>query len=66
MKPIAETKTEPVLRGGLKLKASAQYIDCSVITLRRLIARGLLKPNRATRHIIIPISELDRFLAEGK
>jgi len=35
-------------------------------TVRRLIKRGLIKPNRALRHILIPIGELDRFLAEGQ
>jgi len=50
--------------GALKLKAACQYLGgISEITLRRLIARGLIKPNRALRHILIPKSELDRFLA---
>jgi hypothetical protein len=31
-----------------------------------LIARGLLTPNRALRHILLPIPELDCFLAGGK
>jgi excisionase family DNA binding protein len=53
------------IRGALKIKGAAQYLDCSVITVRRLIERGLIKPNRATRHLLVPISELDRFLAEG-
>ena len=52
--------------GALKLKESCLYLGgISEITLRRLIARGLIKPNRALRHIIIPIAELDRFLREG-
>ena len=58
-------KISPV-RGALKLKASFDYCGgISEITMRRLIARGLIKPNRALRHIIIPIAELDRFLHEG-
>ena len=49
--------------GALKLKPACEYLGgISEITLRRLIARGLIKPNRALRHIIIPIAELDRFL----
>ncbi len=51
------------LRGGLKLKAAADYISVSAPTMYRLIARGLIKPNRSLRHIIIPIAELDRFLS---
>jgi hypothetical protein len=58
-------KISPV-RGALKLKASCDYCGgISQVTMHRLIARGLIKPNRALRHIIIPIAELDRFLCEG-
>ena len=51
-------------RGALKLKDAAKYLGgVSTITVRRLVERGLLKPNRALRHLLFPISELDRFLA---
>lgn len=54
------------LQGALKLKDAAKYLGgVSIITVRRLIDRGLIKPNRALRHLLIPVSELDRFLAEG-
>ena len=53
-----------VSTGALKLKPACQYLGgISEITLRRLIARGLIKPNRALRHILIPVAELDRFLS---
>jgi hypothetical protein len=49
--------------GALKLKDAASYIGgVSTTTLRRLIKRGLIKPNRALRHILIPVAELDRFV----
>src|SRR5262249_23141291 len=52
--------------GGLKLKPAAQYLGgLSVPTMHRLIQRGLLRPNRALRHLIFPVAELDRFLREG-
>lgn len=52
--------------GALKLKEAAEYLGgLSLISVRRLIQRGLIKPNRALRHILIPVAELDRFLAEG-
>ena len=62
--PIA--KEAPTVRpGALKLSAAAQYLGgVSEITVRRLIDRGLISPSRALRHIVIPIAELDRFLAE--
>jgi hypothetical protein len=33
--------------------------------MHRLIGRGLIRPNRSLRHLLFPISELDRFLREG-
>ena len=49
--------------GALKLKDAATYLGgVSTITVRRLIKRGLIKPNRALRHVIIPVTELDRFI----
>ena len=55
-------KTAPI--GALKLKDAAQYLGgVSTISVRRLIERGLIKPNRALRHLLIPIAELDRFIA---
>jgi hypothetical protein len=49
---------------ALKLRQAANYLDVSPVSIRRLIKRGLIKPNRSLRHVIIPISELDRFLGE--
>jgi hypothetical protein len=52
--------------GALKLKPAAQYLGgLSVPTMHRLIHRGLLRPNRALRHLIFSREELDRFLREG-
>jgi hypothetical protein len=51
---------------ALKIKDAAHYLGgVAPVTVRRLIKRGLLKPNRALRHVLIPISELDRFLGGG-
>jgi len=52
--------------GALKLKPAAQYLGgLSVPTMHRLIHRGLLRPNRALRHLLFSREELDRFLREG-
>jgi excisionase family DNA binding protein len=59
-----QTNTAP--KGAVKIKDAAEYLGVSPISVRRLIERGLIKPNRALRHIIIPLSELTRFLAEGE
>jgi Helix-turn-helix domain len=56
-----------VKQGTLKLIAACEYLGgISVTSLRRLIKRGLVRPNRSLRHILIPIGELDRFLREGE
>jgi hypothetical protein len=64
---IQRAEARPALAGALKLQQARQYLGgLSIPTMHRLIKRGLIKPNRALRHILIPISELDRFLAEGQ
>jgi hypothetical protein len=52
------------LRGALNLREAATYLGVSVITVRRLIGRSLLHPNRATRYPLFPIRELDAFLLD--
>jgi len=53
--------------GALKLRPAAKYLGgLSVPTMHRLVKRGLLKPNRATRHLIFLRSDLDRFLKDGQ
>jgi hypothetical protein len=60
------TPIQAEIVGGFKLKPAATYLGgLSVPTMHRLIARGLLRPNRSLRHLLFPKSELDRFLREG-
>jgi excisionase family DNA binding protein len=61
-KKITVAPTTPV--GALKLKPAAQYLSLSKPTVYRLVVRGLLRPNRATRHLLFSIEELNRFLRE--
>lgn len=52
--------------GAYKLAAACRYLGgLSPITVRRLVERGLLRPNRAVRHLLFSRAELDRFLLEG-
>ena len=37
----------------------------NVVTIHRLVKRGLLHPSRATRNFIFPAWELERFLHEN-
>jgi len=63
---MATERPTAALAGALKLREAANYLAVSPMSVRRLIERGLIKPNRALRHILIPIGELDRFLADGQ
>jgi len=47
-----------------KLTDAAARLDISVTSLRRAINRGLIKPCRAFRHVLISEEELQRFLRE--
>lgn len=61
---IATAPTQTV--GALKLKEARQYLGgLSTPTIHRLMKRGLLRPNRALRHLLFSREELDRFLREG-
>jgi hypothetical protein len=65
--PVSSRPDGTFNRGALKLKAACEYLGCiSPSSLRRLIKRGLLKPNRTLRHLVFSIAELDRFLLEGQ
>lgn len=46
------------------LKEAAQSLGMSTGTVRRLVDRGLLKPNRALRTLLFSATELDRFASE--
>jgi excisionase family DNA binding protein len=43
---------------------AAQTLGVSTKTIRRLLARGLLRASKALRHKLIPAEELKRFLHE--
>jgi hypothetical protein len=51
------------VKGALQgFRKAAHYIDVKPITLRRLVKRGFIRPNRALRTPLFPIAELERFL----
>jgi len=53
---------QPPLVGALKLRPAAKFLSISPITLRRLVGRGLIRPNKCTRHLLFDIRELQKFL----
>jgi hypothetical protein len=62
---VIDHLTTAIAPRALKLKDAASYLSISPASLRRLIKRGLIKPNLALRHYLVPVSELDRFLKTG-
>jgi Helix-turn-helix domain len=52
--------------GAYKLEEARAYLGgISIPTVHRLVARGLLRPNRSTSHLLFTRAELDRFLQDG-
>lgn len=45
-----------------KLKDAAALLGVSTVTIRRAIHRGLIRPSRAFRHVLISAEELNRLL----
>jgi hypothetical protein len=67
MRTNSDTESEPprFAPGAFKAKDACQYLGgISLVSLRRLVDRGLLRPNRQLRHLLFARSELDRFLAQ--
>jgi excisionase family DNA binding protein len=49
-------------RLAFSVKETAGMLGVSEKTVHRLIARGLLRPSRALRHLLIPKTEIEKFL----
>lgn len=66
MSTSSTTPRAPIEPAAFKLPGACQYLGgLSQVTVRRLVEKGLLRPNRAVRHLIFSRAELDRFLAAG-
>jgi excisionase family DNA binding protein len=62
--PIRMTVPEAIIPSGrltLKVPEAAAILGVNPQTVRRLIERGLIKAIHATRHPLIPVSEIQRF-----
>ncbi|MCC7376098.1 MAG: helix-turn-helix domain-containing protein [Verrucomicrobiales bacterium] len=51
-------------RLALSVQETAQLLGVCEASVRRLVARGLIRPSRALRHLLIPRTEVERFLRE--
>ena len=54
-------KLECQIKKYYTVKEAAIYLAVCEKSVRRLIGRGLLKPSRALRKLLIPLSELEDF-----
>ena len=52
-------------RLAYSVREAAEMLGVCEKTVRRLIARGLISPNKALRHLLIPKKEIERFLEQG-
>jgi predicted site-specific integrase-resolvase len=55
-------QTPDLPRLAYSMRETAEILDISYITVHRWIKGGLLKCSWASRHKLIPLSEIQRFL----
>ena len=53
-------------RLAYSVQEAAHMLGVCDKSVRRLILRGLIRPSRALRHLLIPKEELDRFLRDTR
>jgi hypothetical protein len=53
-------------RLAYSLKETAAMLGICEKSVRRLILRGLIHPSRAFRHILVPKTEIERFLRDTR
>ena len=58
-------ETRPT-RLAYSVQETAQMLGVCDKSVRRLILRGLIRPSRALRHVLIPRDEIDRFLRDTR
>jgi len=62
----AEEQNGATPRLAYSLKETAAMLGICDKSVRRLIHRRLIRPCRALRHILIPKTEIERFLRETR
>ena len=62
----AEGQNVEPQRLAYSLKETAAMLGICEKSVRRLIHRGLIRPCRALRHILIPRTEIERFLRDTR
>ena len=60
-----EQNTAPAVpRLALSMREASEALGISYISVHRLVKRGMLKTSGALRNRLIPLTELQRFLAD--
>jgi hypothetical protein len=63
--PLSEAQfPQRVPRLAYSLRETAESLGVSEKSVRRLVARRLLNPSRALRHLVFSKKEIERFLVE--
>ena len=60
---VGQLGTHGLGRQAFKVHEAAQVLGVSTKTIRRLIDRDKLRAVRVLRHILIPVSELEKLLS---
>jgi predicted urease superfamily metal-dependent hydrolase len=61
-----QSNNTPAIMGAMKMRDACAYLGgIHPATLRRLIERGLIRPNKVFRHLLFPVDELNRVIREG-
>ena len=67
MDVTAQPRLDPQpARLAYSVQETARMLGVCDKSVRRLILRGLIRPSRALRHILIPKDELERFLRDTR
>jgi len=62
-KDQSSSTNPPPQKLAFKISETAAMLGISESSVRRALERGEIKANRKFRHILIPMSEIKRFLA---
>lgn len=59
--PYIENQIRDYERGSYTVKRAAVYLGVSEKSIRRLVQRGILRPSKAFRKLLIPREQIERF-----
>jgi excisionase family DNA binding protein len=60
-----KTDTNQPAKRAVKISEAAVLLGVSDSSVRRLISRGIIKPCRVLRHLLIPLIQIDQIINLG-